>query len=169
MVGQVAVLDPDKGQNHFCTVHDLIVDAASSSEQLVSSRHFTVDNSLNLKTLNGLNFEAQHSIDIGINCSDGSLAKTELFSITVRGKLPVNHMHRRIYSFIVLDSFNFLELFTLSQNYSITGRLSRTCKLLFYTVSQLWSQLVSYGDMYIVLTVMLTVILTFESVNQILW
>lgn len=86
VIGQVTVSDPDKEQQHYCTVHDLIVDAASSTERLVLSQHFTVDSSLNLRTLSGLNFEAQHSMDIAINCSDGSLSKTQLFTITVKGK-----------------------------------------------------------------------------------
>ena len=62
IIGQVTVSDPDKGQQHRCTVHDLIVDAASSSERLVLSPHFTVDSSFNLKTLTGLNFETEHSV-----------------------------------------------------------------------------------------------------------
>ena len=87
-VGQVTVSDPDIGQQHHCTVHKLIVDAASSTEQLIPSQFFTIDNALKLKTLNALNFEAQHSVDILINCSDGSLAKSQIFTITVQGMTP---------------------------------------------------------------------------------
>ena len=86
VVGQVTVSDPDIGQQHTCTVHKLIVDAASSTEQLIPSHFFTIDDALKLKTLNALNFEAQHSVDIVINCSDGRLAKSQLFTITVQGK-----------------------------------------------------------------------------------
>ena len=96
IIGQVTVSDPDKGQQHRCTVHDLIVDAVSSSERLVLSQHFTVDSSLNLKTLTGLNFEAEHSMDIVINCSDGSLSKTKLFSITVKGKKKLQRNYSQI-------------------------------------------------------------------------
>ena len=86
MVGKVTVSDPDKGQHHQCTVHDRTVDVGSSTG--TPSQFFTVDRMLNLKTLHGLNFEAQHSLDIMINCSDNvtdSLFKTELFTITVKG------------------------------------------------------------------------------------
>lgn len=88
MVGKVTVSDPDKGQHHKCTVHDRTMDVGSSTGTL--SRFFTVDSALNLKTLHALNFEAQHSLDIMINCSDNvtdSLFKTELFTITVKGNI----------------------------------------------------------------------------------
>lgn len=88
VVGKVTVSDPDKGQHHRCTVHDRTVDMGSSTGS--PSQFFTVDSALNLKTLHGLNFEAQHSLDIVINCSDivaDSLSKTELFTITVKGNL----------------------------------------------------------------------------------
>ena len=91
MVGQVTVSDPDIGQRHSCTVHDRLVDGNSDSGR--TSQFLTVDASLNLKTLNGLNFEAQHSLDIMINCSDvvaDSLFKTQLFTIIVKGKLAAN-------------------------------------------------------------------------------
>lgn len=86
VVGKVTVSDPDMGQQHRCTVHDRIVDGRSSTG--TPSQFFTVDGALNFKTLHGLNFEAQHSLDIMINCSDvvaDSLFKTELFTIVVKG------------------------------------------------------------------------------------
>lgn len=86
VVGQVTVSDPDKGQSHYCTVHELIVDSVTSTEKLVASEFFTVDNALKLRTLKGLNFEVQRSIDIVVNCSDGLLSKSDLFSVTVNGK-----------------------------------------------------------------------------------
>ena len=90
VVGQLTVLDPDAGQQHLCTVHNQVVDTVLRTERLVPSHFFAVDTSLNLKTLNGLNFEAQHSINVVINCSDvvaeGSLSKSQLFTIIVKGK-----------------------------------------------------------------------------------
>ena len=86
VVGQVAVSDPDKGQSHYCTVHELIVDSVTSTEKLAASEFFTVDNALKLRTLKDLNFEVQRSIDIVVNCSDGLLSKSDLFSVTVNGK-----------------------------------------------------------------------------------
>ena len=86
VVGQVSVSDPDEGQSHYCTVHELVVDSVTSTERLVSSEFFTVDNALKLRTLKGLNFEAQRSIDIVVNCSDGRLSKSNLFSVAVNGK-----------------------------------------------------------------------------------
>ncbi|KAJ7382693.1 hypothetical protein OS493_033485 [Desmophyllum pertusum] len=85
VVGKVTVSDPDHGQHHQCTVHDFTGDVGSSTG--TPSQLFTVDASLNLKTLHGLNFEAQHSLDIVINCSDvvaNSLFKTQLFTILVK-------------------------------------------------------------------------------------
>ena len=91
MVGKVTVSDPDKGQHHQCAVHDhRTVDVGSSTG--TPSQFFIVDSALNLKTLHGLNFEAQHSLDIMINCSDNvtdSLFKTELFTITVKGNVLI--------------------------------------------------------------------------------
>lgn len=88
VVGQLTVLDPDAGQQHLCTVHNQVVDTVLRTERLVPSHFFAVDTSLNLKTLNGLNFEAQHSINVVINCSDvvaeGSLSKSQLFTIIVK-------------------------------------------------------------------------------------
>ena len=86
VVGQVTVLDPDKGQSHYCTVHVLIVDSVTSTEKLVASEFFAVDNALKLRTLKGLNFEVQRSFDIVVNCSDGRLSKSDLFSVAVNGK-----------------------------------------------------------------------------------
>ena len=89
VVGKLTVSDPDNGQQHQCTVYDRVVDEYSNSTEK-PSQFFTVDSSLNLKTLRGLNFEAQHSLDIMINCSDAvadSLFKTELFTIVVKGIL----------------------------------------------------------------------------------
>ena len=86
----MTVSDPDKGQHHQCTVHDRTVDVGSSTG--TPSQFFALDSVLNLKTLHGLNFEAQHSLDIMINCSDNvtdSLFKTELFTITVKGKVLI--------------------------------------------------------------------------------
>ena len=86
VVGKVTVSDPDHGQHHQCTVHDFTGDVGSSTG--TPSQFFTVDASLNLKTLHGLNFEAQHSLDIVMNCSDvvaNSLFKTQLFTILVKG------------------------------------------------------------------------------------
>ncbi|KAL9969518.1 hypothetical protein ACROYT_G021740 [Oculina patagonica] len=85
VVGKVTVSDPDMGQQHRCTVFDRIVDGRSSTG--TPSQFFTVDSALNLKTLHGLNFEAQHSLDVMLNCSDvvaDSLFKTELFTIVVK-------------------------------------------------------------------------------------
>ena len=90
VVGKVTVQDPDVGQQHYCTVHDQVVDPASKTEQLLPSHFFKVDSSLNLRTFNALNFEAEHSVDVVINCSDvvpeRSLAKSELFTVIVKGK-----------------------------------------------------------------------------------
>lgn len=86
VVGKVTVSDPDVGQQHRCTVHDRIIDQRSNTG--TPSQFFTVDSALNLKTLHGLNFEAEHSLDIMINCSDvvpHRLFKTELFTIVVKG------------------------------------------------------------------------------------
>ncbi|KAJ7391373.1 hypothetical protein OS493_018416 [Desmophyllum pertusum] len=85
VVGKVTVSDPDNGHHHQCTVHDFTADVGSSTG--TPSQFFIVDASLNLKTLHGLNFEAQHSLDIVINCSDvvaNSLFKTQLFTILVK-------------------------------------------------------------------------------------
>ena len=102
VVGQVTIQDPDLGQRHQCTVYDQVIDPASRPERLVPSHFFTVDSSLNLKTLNALNFEAEHSMDIVINCSDvvqeGSLAKSELFTIIVKGKIEVKSIFMVILS-----------------------------------------------------------------------
>ena len=88
LVGRVTVDDPDIGQRHRCTVHDRVVNGNFDSGR--TSKFFSVDASLNLKTLSGLNFEAHHSLDIWINCSDivaDSLFRTQLFTIFVKGKL----------------------------------------------------------------------------------
>ena len=91
-VARVTVSDPDIGQVHQCEVYDLIFDSASSTESLLPSSFFLVDSSFNLTTYKALNFEAAHTVDIVINCSDvvdgsqQSLFKTALFTITVKGK-----------------------------------------------------------------------------------
>lgn len=86
VVGQVKVSDPDMGQQHYCTVHKSVKDVGSNTEQLLPSQFFTINAALKLKTLAALNFEAQHSLDIVINCSDGNLTKAESFTIIVKGK-----------------------------------------------------------------------------------
>ena len=109
MVGKVTVSDPDKGQHHECTVQDRTVDVGSNTG--IPSQFFTVDSALNLKTLHGLNFEARHSLDIMINCSDNvtdSLFKTELFTITVKGSI-LSYMYLKLEHWIMqFKSFHWL-------------------------------------------------------------
>lgn len=110
MVGKVTVSDPDKGQHHRCTVHDRIVDVGSSTG--TPSQFFTVDSALNLKTSHGLNFEAQHSLDIMINCSDNvtdSFFKTELFTITVKGNILIH-----LFNILLNESQGFYDQYLIS-------------------------------------------------------
>ena len=124
VVGKVIVQDPDVGQRHRCTVHDQVVDPASRKERLVPSHFFTVDSSLNLKTLNALNFEAEHSLDIVINCSDvvqeGSLAKSELFTIIVKGKSEVKSI--------------FMVILMITAQEQVHSKLLLTDKMLFTSI-----------------------------------